>query len=590
MKFLPATIAEIVRQSQPKQRNVRLLLKFIAALAGMVVLFSVIFHLIMAHEGRSHHFFDGVYWTFTVMTTLGFGDITFQSAIGRAFSVVVMLSGLVFLLMLLPFTFIEFFYAPWMAAQAAARTPKKAPVTLRDHVIFTTYEPITATLIPRLEHYRRPYLVLVPDHEAALRLLELGVNVMLGSPDNPETWRLARVQDAALVVATDADIPNTNAVFTARQEAPGIPIAATAKELPSAEILPMAGATSILRLDEMLGRFLARCVEAGSTRAHIVGEFGPLLIAEATAASVGLVDRAIRDSRLRETTGLTIIGGWMRGVYHPATPDLLIQRGMMLLVAGTRDQLAGFDRDHSLPPFAPMPVIIIGAGRVGRATARILASMGFDYRFIEKFPGRSPELDRTVIGDAADLQTMREAGFLKARTVLLTSHEDDANIYLTVFCRRIRPDIQIIARATHERNVATLHRAGADFVMSHPTLAANNLCSTLLGGDLLMVAEGVHAFRLKTPPKLQGVKLADSRIRENTGCLVIGVQDGESTHINPAASHVFEPTHELILVGRVEDEERFMLAYPGVRIGARGADVLPTEIARKNTSRQDPVQ
>lgn len=583
MKFLPATIAEIVRQTQPKQRNVRLLLKFIAALAGMVVLFSVIFHFIMAHEGRSHHPLDGVYWTFTVMTTLGFGDITFHSVIGRMFSVVVMLAGLVFLLMLLPFTFIEFFYAPWMAAQAAARTPKKAPGNLRDHVIFTTYEPITAAVIPRLEHYRRPYIVLVPDHEAALRLLELGVNVMLGAPDDPESWKLARVQEAALVIATDADIPNTNAVFTARQESANTPIAATAKELPSTEILPMAGATSILRLDEMLGSFLARCVEAGSSEAHIVGEFGPLLIAEATAASIGLVGRTVRESRLRENTGLTLVGGWLRGIYYPAAPDLLIQRGMMLIVAGSRDQLAGFNRHHSIPPIPSAPVVIVGAGRVGRATARTLANMGFEHRFVEKIPDRSPDPERTVFGDAADLQTMHRAGFLKARTVVLTSHEDDANIYLTVFCRRIRPDIQIIARATHERNVSTLHRAGADFVMSYPTLAANALCSTLLGGDLLMVAEGVHAFRVKTPDKLHGVPLANSRIREDTGCLVIGVQDGGTTHINPNAHHVFEPHHEIILVGTIEAEERFLAAHPGALIGARGPSVLPIGAATART-------
>lgn len=579
MKFLPATITEIVRQTQPKQRNVRLLLKFIAALAGMVALFSVIFHFIMALEGRQHHPLDGVYWTFTVMTTLGFGDITFHSVLGRMFSVVVMLSGLVFLLMLLPFTFIEFFYAPWMAAQAAARTPKKAPATLRDHVIFTNYEPITATVIPRLVHYRRPYLVLVPDHEAALRLMEIGVNVMLGSPDNSESWQRARIRDAALVIATDADIPNTNAVFTARQESPHTPIAATAKELPSTEILPMAGATSILRLDEMLGNFLARCVDAGSSQTHIVGEFGPLLIAEATAASVGLVGRTVRESRLRETTGLTLIGGWLRGVYHPATPDLLISRGMMLIVAGSREQLAGFDRHHSTPPIPPTPVVIVGAGRVGRATARSLGAMGFDHRFVEKIPDRAPDATRTIVGDAADLHTMREAGFLKARTVVITSHEDDANIYLTVFCRRIRPDIQIIARATHARNVTTLHRAGADFVMSYPTLAANALCSTLLGGDLLMVAEGVHAFRVKTPPKLHGVRLADSRIHEDTGCLVIGVQHGETTHINPSAQHIFEPAHEIILVGSIEAEERFLNAFPGALIGARGASILPTGAA-----------
>ena len=40
---------------------------------------------------------------------------------------VVILSGTIFLLVMLPFTFIQFFYAPWIEAQAAARTPRRLP-------------------------------------------------------------------------------------------------------------------------------------------------------------------------------------------------------------------------------------------------------------------------------------------------------------------------------------------------------------------------------------------------------------------------------------------------------------------------------
>jgi len=574
VKFLPATIAEIVRQNQPRQRNVRLLIKFLAALVGLVALFSTLFHVVMAYEGREANSFDGVYWTFTTMTTLGYGDITFITPLGRAFSVIVMLTGLVLLLMLLPFTFIEFFYAPWMEAQAKARTPRRAPEGLAGHVIFTTYEPITAALIPRLEQYHRPYIVLVPEQETAGRLIDHRIRVMLGAPDDPEVWQHARASHAAMIVATDADIPNTNATFTARQEAPDTPIFATAKELPSNEILPLAGATHVLRLDEMLGTFLARCVAAATSRSHVVGEFGPLLIAEAAALSTGLAGRTVKDSGLRANTGLIVIGGWKKGVFLPATPDLVITENMMLLFAGTRDQLDRFDRTLSAPIKASAPALIVGAGRVGRATARALSQMEIGHRFVERVPGRSPDPDHTVLGDAADLKVMHSAGLLRTDTVVITGHDDDVNIYLTVFCRRIRPDVQIITRATHERNVATLHRAGADFVMSYTTLAAGAVCNALMDGNLLMVAEGVHAFRVKTPAPLNGRRLADSQLRESSGCLVIGIQDGPATLINPGPDHVLEPSQELILVGTVEAEEKFLELFPGTAIGARGSAVI----------------
>ena len=61
------------------------------------------------------------------MTTLGFGDITFTSDTGRLFSMVVLLSGVVFLLVMLPFLFIRLFYAPWLEARVRMRAPREVP-------------------------------------------------------------------------------------------------------------------------------------------------------------------------------------------------------------------------------------------------------------------------------------------------------------------------------------------------------------------------------------------------------------------------------------------------------------------------------
>ena len=46
------------------------------------------------------------------------------------------------------------------------------------------------------------------------------------------------------------------------------------------------------------------------------------------------------------------------------------------------------------------------------------------------------------------------------------------NIYLAVYCRRLKPDLRIVSRITHERNVEAIHRAGADFVLSYTSLGA----------------------------------------------------------------------------------------------------------------------
>jgi len=126
LKTAAAQIASVIR-SRRGRRNLRVLGIFFLVLAVMIIVYSVTFHVLMLREGKEYSWLTGFYWTLTVMSTLGFGDITFDNDLGRLFSMVVLLSGMVFLLVLLPFTFIEFFYEPWMNAQATARTPRQLP-------------------------------------------------------------------------------------------------------------------------------------------------------------------------------------------------------------------------------------------------------------------------------------------------------------------------------------------------------------------------------------------------------------------------------------------------------------------------------
>ena len=65
--------------------NLIALLRYILLLAGIIFVYSVIFHLIMAYEGRDESWITGVYWTLTVMSTLGFGTSRFNPTWGGCF-------------------------------------------------------------------------------------------------------------------------------------------------------------------------------------------------------------------------------------------------------------------------------------------------------------------------------------------------------------------------------------------------------------------------------------------------------------------------------------------------------------------------
>jgi hypothetical protein len=240
MKFLTAQLAAVTQDRRARQ-NVQTLLRLVLLLVVMVAAFSVIFHLLMAAKGQQHSWLTGLYWTLTVMSTLGFGDITFQDDPGRSFSIVVMLSGVIFLLVLLPFTFIQFFYAPWMEAPRQLRAPRELPPDEQGHVILTRYDAVAVSLLGRLRLYDRPYVVLEPDVNRALELHDAGVRVAVGAADDADTYRRLRADRAALVVAGADDFLNTNIALTVREMSETTPIVAVARDHDSVDLLEAGG-------------------------------------------------------------------------------------------------------------------------------------------------------------------------------------------------------------------------------------------------------------------------------------------------------------------------------------------------------------
>ncbi|MDQ3388709.1 MAG: NAD-binding protein [Gemmatimonadota bacterium] len=562
MKFIPAQFAFYL-QSRSARRNLTALWRYAAFLVAMVAVFSTLFHFLMAAEGQSHSWVTGLYWTFTVMTTLGFGDITFQSDAGRFFSLIVLLSGVVFLLIVLPFAFIQFFYAPWLEAQSRARAPREVPDDMSGHVILTHYDPVAISLTQRLAYHGRPYVVLESELERALALHDAGVRVVVGDRDKVETYRSLAADRAALLVITGDDFVNTNIVFTAREVAPSLPIVAIARAAESVDVLELAGSSHVLHLPEMLGSALARRTLGGESRASVIGRFGELIIAEAPVTGTPLIGKRIFESRLREATGLTVVGVWERGNFLVPAPDTLISASTVLVLAGTEAQIARFDELTVIYNVPDAPALVLGGGRVGRAVAAALTKREVPYRIVEQKAGLIRDSESYVLGSAADLETLERAGIREAGAVVVTTSEDPVNIYLTIYCRRLRPDVQIVSRATLERNVSTLHRAGADFVMSYASMGAHAIFNVLEKDDIVMLAEGLDVFRYDVPAALASRPLVDSRIREETECSVVAVVERGSMTVNPPPEFILPSGAELILIGTTVAEQRFVRRYSG---------------------------
>ena len=565
MKTIGSHLATLLTGETKLRRQFEPFAKYVVLVVAVVLLYGWLFHAIMAREGQDHSWFTGVYWALTVMSTLGFGDITFESDLGRAFSTIVLLTGMVLLLIILPFLFIRVVYAPWLEQRGRGRSLQSVPEGLAGHVLICANDPIAPGLIRRLQLADVPVYVIEPDADLAMHMQDVGTPVFMGEIDSVETYRAARAAQARLVLANASDTVNSNIVLTVRELSESVPVVALAEVEDSIDVLELSGATHVLPLTHQLGEHLANRVSAGTTHANLIGKFHDLLLAEFPVHNTPFQGRTIRDTRLREFTGATIVGVWERGRFLPARPDLELSPLTVPVAIGTSEQIAALDEVLAIYDANPNPVLILGGGKVGRAAAAALKRRKIPVHMVERNPELQPQIasipDRLFLGDAADRRILDAAGIAETPCVLLTTHDDAMNVYLTVYCRRLNPDARILTRVTHERNVEAIHRAGADFVLSYASLGVQTVYSIVQGRELVVLGGDVDLFYVPLPPSLADKTLADAGIGARTGLNVIGVQkDGQIVTNLPPDQRLIKGS-TLVALGSAEQWERFGTVY-----------------------------
>ena len=565
MKFPTSELADIFREGEMR-RDILALLRYAAFLAAVILFYAALFQVIMVQvEGQSHSWITAVYWTLVTMSTLGFGDVTFTSDVGRLFSLAVLVSGVVLLLVVLPFTFIRFFYAPWLEAQVRLRAPRRVPSSVRGHVIISRHDEIAAGLIERLRPDGIPYYIVEPDPAVAAHLLGQGISVIMGELDSRTTYEGLQVHQARLLLANREDTTNTNITLTVREASRDVPIVGIVEHEDSIDILELSGCTHVLPLKVRLGEYLANRVSAGLGNADVIGTFKGLQIAEFSARNTPLAGLTVRETRLRERTGLNVVGVWHRGRLMPAFPQTPITSESIVVVVGSPAQLTALDSVLKTTSHSEAAVLVIGAGTVGSAATRALKRKGIPVHVLERDPRAQERLmsvaDQVFVGEASDRKALMKAGLEDAPSVLLTTNDDAMNVYLAVYYRRLKPDLRIVSRITHNRNLEAIHRAGADFALSYSSLGAEAVVSLIEGHELVILGGDVDLFSVHLPPSLENKTLAETGIGSRTGLSVVAIQQDGQLVTNLRASMQLEAGAELIMLGSVQQRRAFAEAF-----------------------------
>lgn len=163
-------------------------------------------------------------------------------------------------------------------------------------------------------------------------------------------------------------------------------------------------------------------------------------------------------------------------------------------------------------------VIVVGYGRVGRATVHALRDAGLACAVVEEDASRQDEIAQTgavlVEGDGRDIETLQAAGIDRA-IALATALDDPDNLVVIVTARTLRPDLRIVSRVNDAHWCERLQRGGASQLVPVYESAGANIAATALTPDVIAVQDllglGMRTEELLVPrgSNLAGRALAD---------------------------------------------------------------------------------
>jgi voltage-gated potassium channel len=206
-------------------------------------------------------------------------------------------------------------------------------------------------------------------------------------------------------------------------------------------------------------------------------------------------------------------------------------------------------------------VILCGWGRVGKALAGHLRAAGEQIVVVDRDPARLADLDLPhVEGDVTDDAVLHAAGIERARVLVAALATDADNVFVTLSARTLRPDLLVLARARTDDTERNLRRAGANRVVNAQRLGGERLAAFARQPhvadflDVVMHDRNLE-FRLEEVTvdersPLATARLADARIAETTGALLLALRDPHGAFLlQPGPDTVLLPGTVLIVIG-----------------------------------------
>ncbi|MFW6435827.1 MAG: NAD-binding protein, partial [Halovenus sp.] len=188
-----------------------------------------------------------------------------------------------------------------------------------------------------------------------------------------------------------------------------------------------------------------------------------------------------------------------------------------------------------------------------------LTELGIEYVLISSDEEEARRLSddgyATIDGSPQDVAAYRRANIDDARAVITDAGDANVDTILTV--RSVRPDVEIIALTDDSSNEDILYQSGADSVLSPHSVLGHRLAEKVVStftaelGDAVELGEDLELTEVSVHrgSTLDGVRIRDSNIREETGANIVGAWINGELQLPPDPDAVIRENTVLLVAG-----------------------------------------
>ncbi len=221
-------------------------------------------------------------------------------------------------------------------------------------------------------------------------------------------------------------------------------------------------------------------------------------------------------------------------------------------------------------------VVLCGFGRIGQILAHTLNAKKQAFVVVDNDPEAINEAQSlgylVLLGDATEEDVLLAAGVARAQSLVTALPSDAANVFITLTARNLNRALQIIARGEYQTTEKKLLQAGANRVVMPAAIGALRMAAMitrpstielmeLVGGKNILDVE-IDEIAVSAQSPLVGKTIIDAETRRRHGLLIVAVkQAAGNMAFNPGSEIVFQPNDTIIVMGRLEDIDRFRQEY-----------------------------